>query len=216
MRTLFLFLISVCSLIAFTPGRLIAQSTDTSALMTVSDMKELSPHEFQYAVFLTNTGKVAIPLRGYSWGINLSKEMQGAQLVQTYVSRDEGLNALPKPNVTFHNRQLKGTTTNAPPGAEYMLQPGKKICLATVRVLNHADWPSNCYNPFLPPAGKNPEGAGAMQVVSEGGKSQCLVSCAGYMIYANANGYTSNSVYGLRVDMQPAPDSEKAFKLNCK
>lgn len=211
-NSLLLTLSTVCSI----NDLLSAQSTDTAVLMTCKAFRQVNANEFEFSVYLTNTGNVVIPMRGYSWGINVSSELKTAGLSHRYVSRDAELNSLPKPSLSFSNLQLRGTTTNAAPGAEVSIQPGKSVCLATVIVSCASGWPSTCYNPFLPLPGKNPPGAGPMQIVTEGGKSQCLISCAGYMIYANANANTANAVYGLRVEMQPTPGSENAFKLNCK
>lgn len=216
MKKIFNSLLLALSIVCSIPRLLSAQSTDTAVLMTCKAFRQINANEFEYSVYLTNTGNVVIPMRGYSWGINVSSDLSTLGLSHRYVSRDAELKSLPKPSFSFSNLQLRGTTTNAAPGAEVSIPPGKTVCLGTVIVSCPSGWPSTCYNPFLPLPGKNPPGAGPMQIVTEGGKSQCLVSCVGYMIYGNPYTTTGTSVYGLRVEMQPAPGSENAFKLNCK
>ncbi len=200
----------------------------TTVLITVSNMIQTSPSEFQYDVYCTNTGTTALAIRGYSWGLNHTTGLNGAGFItHSFVSRDASLSTLPvvTSGYTAASGHLRGTTTNAAAGNEVLLTAGVPIRLATMRVnsvttstgttpLSFVALGTN-YNPFLPGAPLS-----AIQLITAAGKTQCVTTMivtppgTSYAINGTANAAAAGTLQALSGLISPSPIGSSPFLLN--
>jgi uncharacterized protein affecting Mg2+/Co2+ transport len=139
-----------------------------AVVMTLQNAVQTAPNVFEYDVMLTNTGTTALALRGYSWGVNHASGMaNGGTITHSYLSREASLSTLPVPTFSYTaaSFHLRGTTTIASIGNEVLLAAGVPVRLATMRVSNTVNFPSN----FLPNL--------SFQTITVPGKTQCVATC---------------------------------------
>jgi Protein of unknown function (DUF1566)/Putative Ig domain len=140
----------------------------TSATMTLQNVIQTSPSIFEYDIILTNSGNTLLGLQGYTCGINHATGMRnGGTLTHTFLSRDPALSALPNITTAYtastnHLRLLCGNTSA---GNEYNLLPGNSIRIATMRVSNSVQFPTD----FIPDL--------ALQMLIAIGKTPCVATC---------------------------------------
>ena len=95
-----------------------------AVLITVTNMVQTGPSEFQYDVYATNTGTTDMALRGYSWGLNMAIGLnQSGFMTHSFVSRDASLSTIPAVSAGLtatpafpsasSATHLRGTTVNA-------------------------------------------------------------------------------------------------------
>ncbi|GBL34842.1 hypothetical protein EMGBS15_04370 [Filimonas sp.] len=140
----------------------------TSILMTMQNVVQTAPNTFEYDVMLTNTGTTSLSIRGYSCGINHASGMNGGgTLTQSFISRDAALSTIPAVSASYTaaTNHMRFTTLNAAAGSEVAISAGVPIRLATVRVTNTVNFPSN-FNPAF-----------TLQLLSASGKTPCLATC---------------------------------------
>jgi hypothetical protein len=199
------------------------ESPDTSVLLTFKDIKRTGPKSFEYAVYASNTGKVKIALKAYSWGLNLADGCENCgTITHTFVSRDKKLDAIPLPKTAYINSQLRGTTNSAIKGTEPLIEPGQSICLATMKVEISGSWPS-CYNPFISANKQAAVNWQAIQLTQTPGKTQCILNCylgnnlsTIYMLTGREGKKFQGMLPVIEATMSPSPEAANAFKLNCK
>ena len=166
----------------------------TAVTMTLQNMVQTAPNVLEYDVMLTNTGTTTLALRGYSCGINHAAGLNGTgTLSHTFVSRDASLATLPAvtPGYTASNNHLRFTTLNALPGNEVNLTVGTPYRLATMRITNTVNFPTDFNTGFT------------LQTLTAAGKTQCIATCivtppgTNYAINGTLNTPLANTIQGL-------------------
>ncbi len=140
----------------------------TSATMTLQNVIQTAPNILEYDVMLTNTGATTLALRGYSCGINHAAGMNGSGVLsQTFISRDASLSTIPSITSTYtaSSNHLRITTLNAAAGNEVVMATGVTVRLATMRITNTVNFPSD-FNPSL-----------SLQMITSPGKTLCIATC---------------------------------------
>ncbi|GBL34841.1 serine-rich adhesin for platelets [Filimonas sp.] len=140
-----------------------------SVSLTIQNAVQIAPNQFTYDVMLTNTGTVALSLRGYSCGINHAAGMKGTgSITHSYVSRDISLASLPSvsPGYTASTNHIRLTTLNASPGNEVVLPSNVPVRLATMKITTSAASFPTDFNPAL-----------NLQTLAASGKTVCMISC---------------------------------------
>lgn len=197
--------------------------SEPSMTLTFKGIKRTGPKSFEYSVYASNTGKISIALKAYSWGLNLADGWDKCgSFTHKFVSRDKKLDGIPIPKSAFMNAQLRGTTISATRGNETQIEPGQIICLATMTVEISESWPS-CYNPFKMESKQANAQPTAIQLTQTPGKTQCILSCylgnnfsTTYMLIGKEGKKMQGMLPVLEASMSPSPEAADAFKLNCK
>ncbi len=214
-------LLSLCLMLISFSG--IAQTAGTQVTMTMQNFVQLTPSSFQYEVYVTNTGSTTLAIRSYSWGLNATSGIvNGGVITHSFISRDASLSGFGaiSPSFTSATNHIRASIgSNATSGNEVALPFGVPLRVATMRVSNTVAFPNN-FNPFLPATGT------AMQLVTAGGKTQCITTCwvnyvAGgsplglnYTINSPLNAATSTNLNVLVGVMNPSPTGPTLFILN--
>ena len=190
----------------------------TAVQMTFNNLVQTSPSSFEYDVYLTNTGTTDLKLRNYSWGLNPSNGLSnGGTLTHSFISRDASLSAIPIPGTgaSTNGGQIRFTTLSvANASLAVPLASGVPVRLGTMRVSTSTSWPFPNFNPFLPVTGT------AIQVLTVGGKTQCIANCivtppgVNLSINGTGNSALANTFQGLTASMTPDPTGGTPFVLN--
>jgi uncharacterized delta-60 repeat protein len=150
-----------------------AANSDTTLLFNVTSVVDTAPNEFEYDVYIINTGTTNLALRGYSFGLNLNPALaNGGTLTHTYLanSRDSIFNALPTISASATGSHLRGTTTLSTVGSAVSLSTGVPYKLARMRVTSSASsFTGNSSTAFT----NLGSGVEAIQLVNSTGKTQC-------------------------------------------
>ncbi len=172
---------------------------------------------------VTNTGSTALALRSYSWGLNATPGIiNGGTVTHSFLSRDASLAGFGAVSASFTaaTNHIRGTMgANATAGNEVVLPFGVPLRVASMRVSNPAGFPNN-FNPFLPATGT------AMQLVTAGGKTQCVTTCwvnydpqaspvgQNFTINSPLNAASGTNLNVLTGVMSPSPTGPAPFILN--
>jgi hypothetical protein len=205
-------------LLAVTGSQRANGQAGTSVLITVSNMVQTAPNEFQYDVYCTNVGTTGLAIRGYSWGLNHTPGLEnGGTITHTFVSRDASLSTLPSvtSGYTASSNHIRATTTNATAGNEVALSAGVPIRLGTMKLsTSAATWPAN-FNPWLPVAPLEP-----IQVTTVPGRTQCVTTMiitppgSSFTINGINNGFSSGSLQALIANLVTGCSPSSPFILN--
>jgi len=193
--------------------------SQTSLLITISNLVQTAPNAFEYDAYVTNTGTTSVALRGYSWGLNLTPNFaNGGIVTHTFIDRDSVFNNIPPVSsaVTLSLNHLRATTVIASMGNEVNLVAGVPYKIGRMNVGTTAACWLNNFNPFLPTAPFLP-----IQAVTAAGRTQCVVTAivtppgTSVAISGVGNPPSAGSLQAITTTLLPDPLGTSPFLLNC-
>ena len=170
----------------------------TQVKMSLANPVQVSDHEFEFDVFIKNTGSTMLGLMSYSFGVDHQPGLaNGGTLSYTYIagSRDTAFAGITGISSAYSatNNQFKFTTaTNMLTTVPVNLPSGSPMKLARMRVSNTIAFP-NCFQPGL-----------SLHVAFGLGYTQCIATCyvvpnnvSAFSIIGTSNAAAPNVILGL-------------------
>jgi hypothetical protein len=198
MRKLFLFMLLMNSAL-FTKAQ-------TQVRMTLANPIQISDHEFEFDVFIKNSGTTSLGLVNYSFGVDYAPGLaNGGILSYTYIAGSRnaafaGISNIASIHSAQHN-QFKFTTASSMfSTAAVNLPIGTPMKLARMRVSNTVAF-ANCTQPNL-----------SLHMLSGTGYTQCIAVCyvapnttIASSIIGSSNAPSTNLILGLIGENLPTP-----------
>ncbi len=194
-KSILALLILMCSTIVF---------AQTQVKMSLANATQTADNQFEFDVFLENTGNTELAMVNYSFGVDHAPGLSnGGALTYSYIqgSRDIALSSITGISTTYsaNTQQFRFTTSSSSITTNpVLLQAGIPMKLARMRVTNTVAFPF-CFQPNL-----------SLHTIAGGGYTQCVASCfilpnnlAVFSIVGAGNILSGTNVLGLIAENLP-------------